>query len=189
MAWKGSDKGVRGDEKRSERTGVESIGENSLFKAITDILGYFALALVGIYALIGLYQLVNRKSFFKVDKEIIALGGFYIIVLALYVLFEKVVINYRPILEDGKLAASYPSSHTLLTLCVCISAIWINKKLFKSDMIKIFNAILLIVAAVTVIGRLLSGVHWFTDIIGGIIISSALLMLFRTVLGIVSKGE
>lgn len=167
----------------------ETIGENSICKTITDIIGYFSLALVGFYGLVGLYQLINRKSLFKVDKEIITLGGFYIIVLSLYVLFEKVIINYRPILEDGHLAASFPSSHTLLAICVCISAIWVNKKLFKSDMTKLFNGFLLCLAVIATIGRLFSGVHWFTDIIGGIIISSALLMCFKTALMFVSKEK
>ena len=168
---------------------LETIGENSLCKTITDVLGYFALALVGVYGLIGLYQLIKRKSIFKVDKEIISLGVFYVVVLSLYVLFEKIIINYRPVLEDGKLAASFPSSHTLLTLCVCISAIWINRRLFKSDITKIFNFLLILVAFITVIGRLLSGVHWFTDIIGGIIISSALLMIFNTTLDLINGDK
>ena len=167
----------------------ETIGENSLCKSVSDVLGYFALGLVAIYGLVGLYQLINRKSIFKVDKEIIILGIFYIIVLALYVLFDKVALNYRPVLENGQLEASFPSSHTLLTICVCISAIFINNKLFKSDMTKIFNYLLVLITFIAVICRLLSGVHWFTDIIGGIVISCALIMLFKTSLGIISKGD
>ena len=167
----------------------ESIGENSLLKTITDVLGYFALALVGFYGLVGLYQLIKRKSIFKVDREIILLGAFYVVVLGLYILFDKVVINYRPVLEDGLLESSYPSSHTLLTICVCISAIMINNKLFKSDLTKIFNYFLILVAFVTVVGRLLAGVHWFTDIIGGIIISSALLMIFKTIFDLLGKED
>ena len=104
-------------------------------------------------------------------------------------MFDKLCINYRPVLENGKLEASFPSSHTMLAICVCISAVWINKKLFKSDMTKIFNALLLTVVVCTVFARLLAGVHWFTDIVGGIIISSALLMVFKTVLQIINKGK
>ena len=160
----------------------ETIGENDLLYKISEILGYIALGVVMIYALIGFCQLIKRKSLFKVDKEILVLGGFYIVVLGLYFLFDKIAINYRPVLENGKLEPSFPSSHTMLAICVCISAIWVNKRLFKSDMTKIFNGLLLLLTVGIVLTRFLSGVHWFTDIIGGIVISSALLMIFRTVI-------
>ena len=165
------------------------IGTSDTWKTITDVLGYLALGIVFCYAVVGLTQLIKRKNLFKVDKEIIALGVFYVVVLGLYFLFDKVAINYRPVLENGKMEASFPSSHTMLAICVCISAIWINKKLFKSDMTKIFNILLVLVAILTVVGRLLAGVHWFTDIIGGIIISCALLMIFNTVLDMLGKKE
>ena len=165
----------------------ETIGENDLLYKISEILGYIALGVVMIYALIGFCQLIKRKSLFKVDKEILALGGFYIVVLGLYFLFDKIAINYRPVLENGKLEPSFPSSHTMLAICVCISAIWVNKRLFKSDMTKIFNGLLLLLTVGIVLTRFLSGVHWFTDIIGGIVISSALLMIFRTVIDMFYK--
>jgi undecaprenyl-diphosphatase len=157
---------------------IETIGTNNMFYKISEILGYSALALVGCYALVGLYQLIKRKNILKVDKEIIALGCFYVVVLGLYFLFDKLCINYRPVLENGKLEASFPSSHTMLAICVCFSAIWINRRLFKSDLTKIFNILLLLIATSTVVSRFLSGVHWFTDIIGGIIISIFLVYIF-----------
>ena len=163
------------------------IGTSDTWKTITNILGYISLGIVFCYAVVGLTQLIKRKNLFKVDKEIIALGVFYIIVLGLYFLFDKLAINYRPVLENGKMGASFPSSHTMLAICVCVSAIWINKKLFKSDMTKLFNVLLAFIAILTVVGRLLAGVHWFTDIIGGVIISCALLMVFKTVLDMLDK--
>ncbi len=167
----------------------ETIGQNDLLYKISEILGYIALGIVFIYAVVGLYQLIKRKNLLKVDNEIIALGVFYIIVLGLYFLFDKIAINYRPVLENGKLEASFPSSHTLLAICVCVSATWINKRLFKSDMTKIFNCLLLLMAVATVFARFLSGVHWLTDIFGGIIISSALLMCFKTVLEMLDNKQ
>lgn len=161
----------------------DNIGVNMMWYNITNCLGIISIIIALAYVLIGLVQLVKRKNVFKVDKEIIALGIFYVILAALYIAFEIFIVNYRPILMDGELEASYPSSHTMLTIFICGSAILINSKLFKDNKIaKITNVVALIIMIVTVIGRLLSGVHWFTDILGGIIIASALLMSYYTVL-------
>lgn len=160
----------------------KTLKENELWYNITEILGLVALATVAIYGLIGLTQVIKRKSLLKVDKEIIALGIFYVVVIGIYILFEKVIVNYRPVLIDGIKEASYPSSHTLMTICLCISAIIINKKLFNNKITKYADLLLLVIMSTTVIGRLLSGVHWFTDIIGGILISTALLTTFYTII-------
>ena len=159
-----------------------AIGVNMTWYYIIDWLGIVPVIGAIIYACIGLIQLIKRKSIFKVDKEIILLGIFYIVVIALYAFFEKVIINYRPILINGFLEASYPSSHTLITICICGSSIMINKKLFNNKITKIANTLSAIIIIVTVVGRLISGVHWFTDIIGGIVISISLLMLFYSLI-------
>lgn len=168
----------------------DNIGVNMTWYNITNCLGIISIIIALAYVLIGLVQLVKRKNVFKVDKEIIALGIFYVILAALYIAFEIFIVNYRPILMDGELEASYPSSHTMLTIFICGSAILINSKLFKDNKIaKITNVVALIIMIVTVIGRLLSGVHWFTDILGGIIIASALLMSYYTVLDYLASNK
>ena len=88
---------------------------------------------------------------------------------------------------NGFLEASYPSSHTLMTICICGSSILINKKLFNNKITKVMNYLSIIIITITVVGRLISGVHWFTDIIGGILISSGLLMTFYSLLSIINK--
>ena len=155
------------------------LGTSNVWYNITEVLGYIALILVFIYGLYGAYDLIKKRSIFKVNKHIIILGVFYIIVFGLYILFENIIINYRPILVDGALEASYPSSHTLLSICVFGSSILINKKLFANKKINKVNIILMLMMILTVIGRLLSGMHWFTDIIGGVLISSFLLASFN----------
>ena len=88
---------------------------------------------------------------------------------------------------NGFLEASYPSSHTLMTICICGSSILINKKLFNNKITKVINYLSIIIITITVVGRLISDVHWFTDIIGGILISSGLLMTFYSLLSIINK--
>ena len=165
----------------------ETTGVNMIWYHITDWLGLIPVFMAIVYAFIGLIQFIKRRSIFKVDKEIILLGLYYIIVIALYVFFEKVIINYRPILMNGFLEASYPSSHTLMTICICGSSILINKKLFNNKITKVINYLSIIIITITVVGRLISCVHWFTDIIGGILISSGLLMTFYSLLSIINK--
>ena len=160
------------------------IGVNMTWYMITDWLGIIPILMSMIYAIIGLKQLIKRKSIRKVNKEIIILGIFYIIVILTYILFEKYIINYRPILMNGFLESSFPSSHTLMTICLCGSSIIINNKLFKNNFTKILNIISLFIIIITIIGRFISGVHWFTDIIGGILISSFFLMLFYSIINI-----
>ena len=157
------------------------VGVHMKLYKITQLLGIIIILVAFVYAIIGLMQLVKRKNILKIDREILLLGCFYIVVIGLYVFFEKFIINYRPILMDG-LEASYPSSHTVLALCVSFSAIMVNNSLFKSiKNIKYINVILVVLAVTITLGRLFSGVHWLTDIIGGVLFSIALLNTFRTV--------
>ena len=160
----------------------DNIGFNKVWYDITEILGYVPILFAGIYGLVGVSQLIKRKSLKKVDNELICLALFYVVVVALYVFFEKVIINYRPVILDEGLEASYPSSHTLMSICLCGSSILINKKLFNNKYTNVMNIINYIIIAVIVVGRLISGVHWVTDILGGIIISSALLKTFKYVI-------
>lgn len=155
-------------------------GNNMTLYKITEILGIIPILIALMYAVIGLIQVIDRKSL-KVDKELIALGILYIIVILIYVFFEKFIINYRPVLIDGILEASYPSSHTLLSICICGSSLLINKYLFNNKKIyKYINIVSIISMVLIVLGRLLSGVHWASDIIGSIIISITLLKILET---------
>lgn len=159
------------------------IGENETWYKITKYITVIPIFMALIYAILGFKQLIQRKSLLKIDKELLGLGVFYILVIGIYIFFEIFIVNYRPVLMEGELEASYPSSHTLLALCLCGSSIILNKiKYNKYPITKIINPILLIVMITLVIGRLLSGVHWFSDILGGIIISSTLIMIYYTYL-------
>jgi undecaprenyl-diphosphatase len=45
------------------------------------------------------------------------------------------------------------------------------------------------VLVIAVAGRLLSGVHWFTDIVGGVLISMTLLACFSGVKGVIQSKK
>ena len=149
----------------------------------TKYLGILPFLLVAYYGINGCLQLKRKKSLAKVDHRLLILGLFYVLVGIVYVIFEKVIINYRPVLMNGELEASFPSSHTMLAICVCASSMLISKHYIKdkkyNDIATIITGVLMIVL---VVGRILSGVHWITDIIGGILISGFLLSLFYTML-------
>ena len=156
------------------------VGSNMTIYKITEIFGIIILLIVLIYGCIGLYQLIKRKNLFKIDREIIILGCLYVMMMIVYVFFEKVVINYRPILIDGELEASFPSSHTILAMCIALSSLKVSQKYFNKKHIKKINAITIALMILIIIGRTISGVHWISDIIGGIIISLTLLSIFIT---------
>ena len=149
---------------------------------ITDWLGLVPLMFVMGFGILGLIQWIKRKHLLKVDYSILVLGGFYIVVMAVYVLFEMLVVNYRPVLIDGILEASYPSSTTMLVMCVMPTAIMQFNARIKSTVLKHFVASAIIAFIVfMVIGRLISGVHWFTDIVGGALLSAGLVLMYHSI--------
>lgn len=158
------------------------VGYNSFWFKFTEILGLISFVVAGIIALIGLIQLIKRKSIKKVDKEIIFSGGLYVFIGIIFLFFEFVVINNRPVLMDGVLEASYPSTHTLLATAILGSAGILFSRLIKNKKcLLVIESFLGLILLVVVVGRLISGVHWLTDIIGGLILGSALVMLYYSV--------
>ena len=146
---------------------------------ITDWLGLIPFGVVMGFALLGLVQWVKRKHLLKVDRSIFVLGGFYVVVMAVYLFFELVVINYRPVLIEGILEASYPSSTTMLVLCVMPTAMMQLRTRVKNQILRrCISGSMIVFTIFMVIGRLVSGVHWFTDIIGGVLLSTGLVLLY-----------
>ena len=158
----------------------ELTGVNWFLYTITDWLGIVPIAVALGFAILGLVQLIKRKSLWKVDHSILALGVFYIVVMAAYIFFEVVVINYRPTLIDGYLEASYPSSTTMLVMCVMPTAAMQLNVSIKNTVLR-RCAVIIVVAftAFMVIGRFVSGVHWITDIIGGALLSAGLVTMYN----------
>ena len=155
------------------------IGINLSLYTVTDWLGTVPFLSVFGFAAVGLVQLIKRKSLAAVDRSILILGAFYILVMGAYLLFEAVPLNFRPVLIDGRLEASYPSSTTLLTLTVMpTTAMQLRRWIKDQRILRGFTASIYVFAAFMLVGRLLSGVHWVTDIVGGILLSVGLVYLY-----------
>lgn len=146
---------------------------------VTDLLSLIPLGLVAGFGCLGLVQWLRRKDLRRVDPDILALGVFYLAVLGSFAFFEVAVINYRPVLIDGHLEASYPSSTTMLILCVIPTAMMqLRRRMAATPLRTVLILTGRIFLVFMVLGRLVSGVHWFTDIVGGILLSSGLVGLY-----------
>lgn len=146
---------------------------------ITDWLGLVPVGFAVGFALLGLIQWMKRKKLLKVDYSILTLGGFYIAVLAVYVIFEVLAVNYRPVLINGYLEISYPSSTTMLVMCIMpTSMMQLNARIKNNVLKRCVAFVITAFIAFMVIARLISGVHWFTDIVGGALLSAGLVMMY-----------
>jgi len=142
------------------------------------------------FGIIGFIQLIKRKSLFKVDIDIILLGIYYVIVIFGYLIFEMIPINYRPILIEGVMEASYPSSTTLLVLAVMPTVNFQNNRRTKNIIIKnVINTVVFLFSLFMIIGRTISGVHWLTDIIGSVIFSFGLYFIYKSTVMIFDQKQ
>ena len=154
-------------------------GVHMTLYTVTDWLGLVPILICVCFGVLGLIQLIRRKSLLKVDPDIILLGIYYILVIIGYLFFEMVPINYRPVLIDGHLEASYPSSTTLLVLSVMPTLKFqMDRRSENVNVRKITTAFVILFSAFMVIGRLVSGVHWATDIAGSVLLSAGLFLLY-----------
>lgn len=155
---------------------------------ITDWLGLVPLCICMIFGGIGFIKLVKRRNLFKVDYDITFLWIYYVMVILGYLAFEMIPINYRPILIEEIMEASYPSSTTLLVLSVIPTLIYqVNRRLENAIAKKVISILAISFSAFMVIGRLVSGVHWFTDIVGSIVLSASLFSIYKAVVLLCSK--
>ena len=149
---------------------------------VTDWLGLVPIGCALGFAVLGFSQWIKRKHLRYVDYDLFVLGGFYLTVMAVYGFFETVVVNYRPVLIGGYLEASYPSSTTLLVLCIMPTAIrQLNSRIEKEMLRKCVSLLIMAFTVFMVIGRLVSGVHWVTDIVGGALLSAGLVRMYQAV--------
>lgn len=158
----------------------ELTGKHEPLYRVTDWLGLIPIAVCIGFGILGLVQMIQRKSLLKVDHDIIMLGVYYIAVILCYLIFEKITINYRPTLFDGQ-ESSYPSSTTLLVLSVMPTLKFqIDRRSKNPSVKKITTAFVILFSAFMVTGRLVAGVHWLTDIIGAVLLSAGLYLVYRS---------
>lgn len=163
-----------------------SFGYNPVMDTLSDIAMYLSFLVVAAFAFIGVMQLIKGRSISKVDKVIIGLGVLYVVVAVLYVAFDKIPINYRPILQPGEteLETSFPSTHTLVICTVLGSGIVAAKRLFKNEMtVRVLEIAFIAIMAIGVCARLFAGVHWLTDIVAGLLFSVTLVSLYTAWIG------
>ncbi len=154
-----------------------------LLYELTDYLGLVPIVICIYYAGIGMVQLYKRKNLFKVDFEILCLGFYYIMVILCFILFETFPVNFRPVLIDAKLEASYPSSTVLLVLSVMCPFVFLCKRKIKyRNTNKWIQTGTMLFTAFMIIGRTCSGVHWITDIIASIFLSFGLFFLYKAMI-------
>ena len=156
---------------------------NKVWDIISDVIMVLALCGALAFVVLGVVQLIKRKSLKKVDKNLYLLAGLYAVVVCFYVLFELVVINHRPILENGELVASFPSTHVFLVTTLVFAALSQLSKFYipNKNTMFIIDDIAIILETLLVVSRMLSGVHWFTDIVGALLLSVSLVFIFNGV--------
>lgn len=158
----------------------QEIGTNDAWYKITEALGMLPFLAAACFGVLGLWQWIRRKSLKRVDPDLFCLAGLYVLTMAVYVGFEVFVVNYRPILVDGQAEASFPSSHTMLALVFLGSAGHQVLCRIRTPWLRIsLYSLCCLIAVLIAVGRLLAGVHWFTDILGGILIGGALLFFYK----------
>jgi len=157
-------------------------GYNMTLYNITDVMGIIAIGFGLIFGLEGLIQWITRKNLFKLDRYIYCLGSTYALLGILYVLFEKIAVNYRPIIMEGETVAeaSFPSSHTLLICAIITTGLIQVNRLFagKKALVVAFDIFGALYFATAVTLRLLSGVHWLTDIVASLLITTSITFFY-----------
>lgn len=159
---------------------LKTTGTNETADTFSDLCIGLAIAVAALFAFTGLLQLIKRKSFLKVDFDLYALASFYIITATIYVIFLFLAVNFRPVFDDGVLESSYPSSHVFCSVGIFMTAmLQVRERIKNKTLSTILQIGCIVMSVAVVISKLLAGVHWFTDIIGGILGAAMLIADYR----------
>ncbi len=169
----------------------EALGQDEICLKLSDLCGALLIAAVGAFGITGLVQVIRRRGILRADRDLYVMAGGYVLLAAVYLFFEIVVINCRPVLEDGALAASYPSSHAMLATAVAgMGAAYLYRHIKPKIWHGSLGSFLIVLACVTTTLRLFSGVHWLTDIVGGVLLGAVIVFIYLGVCALpAQKGE
>lgn len=168
----------------------EITGVHMAMYTATDWLGLVPVFVCMLFGSVGLAQWIRRRSLARVDCDILLLGVYYVVVILCYLVFEMIPVNYRPVPIEGRMEASYPSSTTLLVLCVMPTLSFQARRRLKQETARQIAAASGLFSAFVVAGRLISGVHWLTDIVGSVMLSTGLFCMYRAAVLLCGKtGE
>ena len=166
----------------------QAIGQSAAALTVSEVCGLCMIAAVGAFGVTGLVQVIRRKGFLRADKELYVMAGGLVLLAAAYVFFEIFVVNYRPVLDGGELAASYPSSHAMLATAVAgMGMAYLHSRQRKGVLINVLIGLLNGVSVATVACRLLGGVHWLSDIVGGVLLGMVIVYAYRAVCSLIAR--
>ena len=158
----------------------KTFGSNPVWYKLSEVLGTVCLCIPVCFALLGALQLLKRKSLKKVDLDLLFLAGLYAVTAGCYLLFEKLVLNYRPVILDGEIEASYPSTHTVLVCVIAFSAAFFLGRRLRNRWLRWgVNLCCFLLAFLVALGRLFGGVHWFSDVLGSILLGGSLVFFYK----------
>ena len=137
------------------------------WETATDVILIAAIAVLGVFGLLGLIEWISRKSLKKVDKELIGMIVPMLLMAATYFIFDKfLILNTRP---NGSGEPSFPSSHTMVVATIFFCVMLALPKYIKNKPLRIFlDIVMLALIALTATGRVLSNMHWLSDVLGGL---------------------
>lgn len=168
----------------------DQFGYNTVFYGISSVLGYLTILTALINCVSFLVNLVKKKDLRMVRADLTATLGIYILLAVLYLVFEFVVINYRPVILEEGLEASFPSTHSMLAIAVMFSAAQqVRTGMKESGIRNILILLCVLTGVLTPVTRFFSGVHWFTDILGGVMYGLFLTSLFAPLRETIRAGQ
>ena len=148
---------------------------------ITDIILIASLAILAVFAILGLYQWISRKSLKKVDKPLLWMSLPLALMAATYFIFDKILIwNTRP---NGSGEPSFPSTHTMVVATIFFCVAIILPQYVKSKIARvIIDLLMLALLALVCVGRVAANMHWTSDVIGGLVFAIIFAVIYYLII-------